>query len=107
MQVNDWDSKEEGKAAFGDFNNDGFVDLYSGQLWENQNGKKFKLVEDSGVGGGEGIWGDFDNDGKLDLFVFTGAGALYKNLGEGKFKKLEFPALPTVNSRGAVLAGSE
>ena len=94
--------KGGGKAAFGDFNNDGFVDLYSGQLWQNQKGKQFKLVENSGVGGGEGIWGDFDNDGLLDLFVFTGKGGLYKNLGKSKFKKLEFPELPTVNSRGAV-----
>ena len=26
-----------GKAAFGDYNNDGYVDLYSGKLWRNKN----------------------------------------------------------------------
>ena len=91
-----------GKAAFGDYNNDGFVDLYTGKLWRNENGKKFVDVTDSGVGGGEGIWGDYDNDGNLDLFTFTGAGALYKNTGDGKFEKIAFPELPTKNSRGAV-----
>ncbi|MEC9093818.1 MAG: CRTAC1 family protein [Planctomycetota bacterium] len=91
-----------GKAAFGDFNNDGWVDLYTGQLWKNEQGKKFVPVADSGVSGGEGIWGDFDNDGLLDLFLFTGAGALYRNQGEGKFEAVKFPELPTVNSRGAV-----
>ena len=91
-----------GKAAFGDYNNDGFVDLYTGKLWKNENGKKFVDVTDSGVGGGEGIWGDYDNDGNLDLFTFTGAGALYKNTGDGKFERITFPELPTKNSRGAV-----
>lgn len=91
-----------GKAAFGDYNNDGFVDLYSGKLWRNVNGKRFVEVTDSGVASGEAIWGDFDNDGNLDLFTFTGSGALYKNRGDGKFDKIAFPELPTKNSRGAV-----
>ncbi len=91
-----------GKAAFGDYNNDGFVDLYTGKLWRNENGKRFTNVTDSGIGDGEGIWGDYNNDGYLDLFTFTGAGALYKNLGDGTFGTVAFPELPTKNSRGAV-----
>lgn len=91
-----------GKAAFGDYNNDGFVDLYTGKLWRNENGKRFVEVTDSGVRGGEGIWGDYDNDGNLDLFTFTGSGALYRNRGDGKFDTVAFPELPTKNSRGAV-----
>ena len=93
---------DNGKAAFGDYNNDGFTDLYTGKIWRNEGGKGFVLVADSGVEGGEGIWGDYDNDGNLDLFVFTGAGALYRNTGDGSFKKISFPELPTRNSRGAV-----
>ena len=91
-----------GKAAFGDYNNDGFVDLYTGKLWRNENGKRFVEVTESGVRGGEGIWGDYDNDGNLDLFTFTGSGALYRNRGDGKFDTVAFPELPTENSRGAV-----
>ena len=102
------DSTEEmgfsgsGKAAFGDFDNDGFVDLYAGKLWRNVDGKRFVPVDDSGVSGGEGIWGDYDNDGHLDLFLFTGSGALFRNLGTGAFESVSFPELPTINSRGAV-----
>lgn len=91
-----------GKAAFGDYDDDGFVDLYTGKLWRNENGSRFVEVTDCGVAGGEGIWGDYDNDGKLDLFTFTGSGALYKNRGDGKFDPVAFPELPTKNSRGAV-----
>lgn len=90
------------KAAFGDYNNDGYVDLYSGKLWRNENGQRFVEVTDSGIEGGEGTWGDYDNDGNLDLFTFTGSGALYKNRRDGNFDKIEFPELPTKNSRGAV-----
>ena len=91
-----------GKASFADFNGDGWIDVYNGALLKNESGKKFTPVENSGVGGGEGIWGDVDNDGLVDLFVFTGQGALYRNLGKGKFEKIEFPQLPTINSLGAV-----
>jgi hypothetical protein len=91
-----------GKAAFGDYNHDGFVDLYTGKLWRNEHGKRFIEVTDSGIEGGEGIWGDYDNDGNLDLFTFTGSGALYNNRGDGTFDAIAFPELPTKNSRGAV-----
>ena len=90
------------KAAFADFDGDGFVDLFSGKLWRNVGGKKFVEAKDSGAPGGEVIWGDFDNDGHVDLFQFTGGGSLYRNTGKGKFEAVKFPKLPTVNSRGAV-----
>ena len=84
-----------GFAAWGDFNNDGWVDLYAnGMLWRNDSGKGFARVADSTFDGygdnsitgppGEVIanWGDFDNDGFLDLYV-AGSGQLYRNI-EGK-----------------------
>ena len=92
-----------GKAAFADYNGDGWIDVYAGgKLFRNEGGKKFVVVSDAGVPGGEVIWGDYDNDGHPDLFQFTGAGSLHRNKGDGTFEQQEFPALPTVNSRGAV-----
>jgi len=91
-----------GKAAFADYDNDGFVDLHAGKLFRNKGGKKLVAVADSGVPGGEVVWGDFDNDGNIDLFQFTGKGSLHRNRGDGTFEAVEFPELPTVNSRGAV-----
>ena len=97
-----WEFQGSSKAAFADFDRDGWVDVYSGVLLKNESGKKFVPVKDSGIPSGEGIWGDYDNDGQVDLFLFTGEGALFKNLGDGKFKKVAFPKMPTINSRGAV-----
>ncbi len=91
-----------GSASFVDYDGDGFVDLLAGRLYRNVGGKKFVVAKDSGVPGGYGIWGDYDNDGKPDLFLFKGKGALYHNEGDGKFKKVPFPDLPTVDSQGAV-----
>lgn len=88
-----------GQASFVDFNGDGWVDIHAGKLYRNDGGKRFVVVKDAP--GGAGIWGDFDNDGRPDFFVYGGTGALYRNLGNGKFKKVPFPALPTVNSLGA------
>jgi len=92
------------KAAFADFDNDGFVDLFNGKLFRNQAGKHFAVVETSALPQGAGIWGDYDNDGRTDLFVYSDPGGLYRNEGGGKFRQVEFPELPTVNSRGAVWA---
>ena len=70
-------------AAWGDFDDDGWVDLYSGgTLWRNEAGKRFTRVTDTSLAGEGGLWGDFDNDGYLDLYCW-GNGKLFRNL-EGK-----------------------
>lgn len=66
-----------------------------------QGSRTSQLPEDMGSGV---AWGDFDNDGCEDLFVVSGGGALslppgqrapsilYRNLGDGRFQKVEdFP----------------
>ncbi|HVY76343.1 MAG TPA: CRTAC1 family protein [Puia sp.] len=66
-------------AIWGDFDNDGFQDLFlykwgKPELFKNIGGKKFENVtEGSGlpawVNANSAIWFDFDNDGLLDLFL--------------------------------------
>lgn len=66
-------------CAVGDYDNDGFDDLYlttvgSNHLYHNQgNGKFVDVTAKAGVGSpgfsASAAWVDYDNDGKLDLFV--------------------------------------
>jgi hypothetical protein len=85
-------------VAWGDFDNDGFPDLFVGNgstrnfLYHNNgNGTFTKLTNaapalDSGFGCS---WGDFNNDGWLDLFVANrGTNYLYRNNGDGTFTKV-------------------
>jgi enediyne biosynthesis protein E4 len=94
--------------AWGDYDNDGFPDLYvvnqasrfgSGKkdgpgnrlFHNNGNGTFTDVTEHAGLElhhfGMGAYWGDYDNDGLLDLFV-TGVGGcyLYHNEGNGRFR---------------------
>jgi enediyne biosynthesis protein E4 len=66
-------------AAIGDYNGDGFPDLYVTQygrsiLYRNHGDGTFTdVTENAGVGApgwaSSAVWFDYDNDGRLDLFV--------------------------------------
>lgn len=71
-------------VAVGDYDNDGFADLYVTQygrsiLYRNNgNGTFTDVTEKAGVGvqgwASQAVWFDYDNDGRLDLFVGQFAG---------------------------------
>ncbi len=85
-------------TAFGDYDNDGDLDLYGGQdgankLFRNNGNGTFSDVTSIAKVAGtsndtKGVaWGDYDNDGDLDLYVAhdDGTNHLYENNSNGTF----------------------
>ena len=93
-----------GSVGWGDYNDDGYLDLYvsnstgssANWLFRNNGNSTFTDVAVSaGVNhaslSGAGVaWGDFDNDTDLDLFLSTNQGTkvLYENNGNGTFANI-------------------
>jgi hypothetical protein len=94
-------------AAWADYDNDGFQDLFvpdrdvtnSDKLYHNNGDGTFTAVvagdlgTDADVSFGA-VWGDYDNDGDQDLFVAVGgslntnSNRLYRNNGDGTFSSI-------------------
>jgi hypothetical protein len=93
-------------AAWGDYDNDGLLDLYVAGEYHDRNATPLnfsRLYHNSGDGRFENVaekagvlnerwakgvvWGDYDDDGDLDLYVsnMNGPNRLYRNNGDGTF----------------------
>ncbi len=107
------DANSEG-AAWGDYDNDGHLDLFvavglagNDLLYRNNGDGSFTKVTSGPVvqsgGNSRGCaWGDYDNDGSLDLFVANEQGQnnfLFHNNGDGTFARIASGSI--VNDGGA------
>ena len=82
-------------AAWGDYDNDGDLDLYvtnegANNLLRNDGGTFIDVTAaplDDGADGRSSAWGDYDRDGDLDLYLvnYNGANRLFTNEGDGSF----------------------
>lgn len=92
-------------VAWGDYDNDGDLDLYvtnwatgANRLFQNLGNGTFAQVlgtplSNSGFGG-RAIWADYDNNGTLDLYlVNSGSNFLFQNDGTGVFTNVTDAAL--------------
>ncbi|HSU52859.1 MAG TPA: FG-GAP-like repeat-containing protein, partial [Candidatus Dormibacteraeota bacterium] len=86
-------------AAWGDYDNDGDLDLfYNGSVYRNDSGS-FTLVANliPGIQNGQAAWGDYDGDGDLDLAVTGSPNStdfitrIYRNDGNDVFTLINAP----------------
>lgn len=92
------DNAQGSGGTFGDFDNDGWLDLFvtnngsNNRLYHNNGNGTFSMASSSLPNNETGSnsfgcsWFDYDNDGWLDLYVVNwGLNFLYKNNGSGNF----------------------
>ncbi|MBZ0204077.1 MAG: FG-GAP-like repeat-containing protein [Ignavibacteria bacterium] len=88
-------------GTFGDYDNDGWLDLFvtnnssNNRLYHNNGNGTFSIASSSLPNNESGpnsfgcSWFDYDNDGRLDLYVVNwGPSFMYKNNGAGNFTRI-------------------
>jgi len=112
------ESNNSGSGAWGDYDGDGFLDMfvansgpdYNSLFHNNGDGTFTKIEEEPFISDSQNFdlicWGDIDNDGDLDLFAAPGMLPynfdlyLYKNNGDGSFTKISDLPQSGINSAG-------
>jgi hypothetical protein len=100
-------------AAWGDYDNDGDLDLFrvgsapgTSELLRNDGGGSFAALgggPTNAAVGRSAAWGDVDNDGDLDLYIgCDGPNRLYRNDGGGSFIETETALLADPGDARAV-----
>lgn len=105
------DKAEWHVAACGDYNSDGFPDVYvlefagADCLYRNNGDGTFTIISEPSLdappkGAMGPAWGDYDNDGTLDLFIpnCLSPNQLFRNRGDGTFESIT--ALPAGEMKG-------
>jgi enediyne biosynthesis protein E4 len=109
-----------GGAAWADFDNDGYLDLYvpvsniasQNRLYRNNGDGTFGRMTNNPVVTEHGrapgaAWGDYDNDGNIDLFVCRNDdqnNSLYRNTGHESFTRISAGSI--VNDGGFSIGSS-
>ncbi len=99
-------SDVNGGAVWGDYDNDGHLDILSpnGKIYRNNGDNTFTeqtTISLTDITGGA-VWGDYDNDGYLDILSTNGK--IYHNNGNNTFTELTSVSLTSVND-GSVAWG--
>lgn len=111
-------------GSWGDYDNDGFLDLYviketKNLLYHNNGDGTFTKIVDpnnplinDNVSGSDACWGDFDNDGDQDLFItnfiryWDENNRLYINNGDATFTRLDDQKRSAIKSGRVCASGN-
>ncbi len=92
------------KVAWGDYNNDGYVDFVAGgKLWKSNAGTGFTSITSTGHSWSNSLWADYNNDGLIDVYKYSN-NTLHRNQSTPtttSFVQVSTPSLPMGVSRGA------